>query len=283
MSYWVAVVTRNGAQQVSSTLTSLLDQTAKPSRIMVVDDGSSDETSEILTEASQKHPIIQILNRPDRGYDIRRVPSNVNLAIASASELRTEYLMISGDDCIYPTNYAEALIRRMNADTKIAVASGPPNQSGLMTQEHSPSGSGRLVRVSFLRDVGNRFPVKAGWEAWLLFRAAQMGFKTILFADLTYLHVRPRGRGHQFTYWGAAMYTLGYHPLYAFGRIVRNLVKLASLKSSTALLRGYLMAASGSSDPFAVPFDHSLRNFVSGQQSREIVRIVAYAISHGIG
>lgn len=283
MSYWVAVVARNAAQNISSTLNSLLNQTLLPSRIVVVNDGSSDKTSEILTEKSREHPIIQVLDRPDRGYDIRRVPSNINLAIASTSDLQTEYLMISGDDCTYPTHYVASLTNRMSEDTRIAVASGRPNHFGLVSQEHSPSGSGRMVRVSFLRDVGNRFPIRAGWEAWLLFRAAQMGLKTNLFSDLVYAHVRPRGMGHQFTYWGAAMYTLGYHPLYASGRIARNLIRLTSLKSSTALLRGYLTAALGSSDPFAAPFDPSFRKFVSEQQSQEIARIVASVIIHGIG
>jgi glycosyltransferase involved in cell wall biosynthesis len=283
LSYWVAVVARNAAYNISSTLNSLLNQTQLPSRIVVVNDGSSDKTSEILTRQSREHPTIQVLDRPDRGYDIRRVPSNINLAIASTSDLQTEYLMISGDDCTYPTDYVASLTNRMRKDTRIAVASGRPNQVGLMSQEHSPSGSGRVVRTSFLRDVGSRFPIRAGWEAWLLFKAAQKGLKTNLFSDLVYAHVRPRGIGHQFTYWGAAMYTLGYHPLYASGRIARNLIKLTSLKSSTALLRGYMTAALGSSDPLAAAFDPSLRKFVSEQQSREIARIVVSVITHGIG
>ena len=222
-----------------------------------------------------EHPTVQVLTLPDRGYDIRRVPSNINLAIASTSDLKTNYLMISGDDCTYPAKYVDTLITRMNDKMRIAVASGRPNQLGIVSQEHSPSGSGRMVRASFLRDLGNRFPIRAGWEAWLLYAAAQMGLETRLFGDLVYAHVRPRGAGHQFTYWGAAMYTLGYHPLYALGRVARNLIKLTSLNASTALLRGYLTAALGSSDPFAAPFDDSLREFVSAQQRREIGRVVA--------
>ena len=283
MSYWVVVVARNAAQNISSTLRSLLNQTLLPSRIIVVNDGSSDKTSQILADASDAHPFIRTLDRPDRGYDIRRVPSNINLALASASDLQVEYLLISGDDCTYPPDYVESLISRMGKDTRIAVASGRPSQSGMLSQEHSPSGSGRIVRISFLRDVGSRFPIRAGWEAWLLFRAAQLGLRTVLFSDLMYTHARPRGSGHQFAYWGAAMYTLGYHPLYALGRIARTLVKSTSLKASTTLLRGYLTAALGSSDPFAAPFDPILREFVSAQQGREIGRVVVSAISHGIG
>jgi len=283
LDYWVAVVARNAAPNILSTLTSLLHQTLPPVRIIVVNDGSSDKTSEILTEVSYKNPIIRVLTLPDRGYDIRRVPSNINLAIASTSDLKTEYLMISGDDCTYPLNYVESLISLMSENTKIAVASGRPSQSGLTSQEHSPSGSGRIVKASFLKDLGGKFPIRAGWEAWLLFKAAQKGFETQLFSEFVYAHVRPRGTSHQFTYWGAAMYTLGYHPLYAMGRVARSLIKLTSLNAPLGLLRGYLAAALGSSVPFVAPFDPSLRKFVSIQQRREIGRVTVSALSHEIG
>ena len=283
MDYWVTVVAKNAAQNISSTLTSLLHQTLRPTRIVVVNDGSSDGTDEILVKACRENQIVQVLTLPDLGYDIRRVPANVNLAIASASELHADYLMISGDDCIYPTTYVASIIQQMDDEVKIAVASGLPDERGVISQEHSPSGSGRIIRTKFLSDVGNRFPVRAGWEAWLLFKAAQMGLETQVFSELTYSHVRARGSSHQFTYWGAAMFTLGYCPLYALGRVVRSFIKLSSLKPSLALLRGYLTAALGSADPFVVPFDTSLRRFVSRQQKRRISRIVASIFSRGIG
>ena len=283
MDYWVAVVARNAAQNILSTLTSLLRQTLPPIRIVVVNDGSSDKTSEILARASHENPIIRVLTLPDRGYDIRRVPSNINLAIGLTSDLKTGYLMISGDDCTYPPDYVASLISRMSGSMKIAVASGRPSQLGVVSREHSPSGSGRVVRVSFMHDVGNKFPIRAGWEAWLLFKAEQMGLETKMFNEFVYAHVRPRGTGHQFTYWGAAMYTLGYHPLYAIGRVARALVKLTSLKASIAFVKGYLTAAVGSSDPFVAPFEPSLRKFVSIRQRQEIARVVVTAFSHGIG
>lgn len=264
---------KNAAFHISSTITSLVNQTLKPSGIVVVNDGSSDATGEILNKATREHGI-RVVDRPDMGYDIRRVPSNINLAIESARDLRTDYLMISGDDCTYPAQYAESLVREMDQNVKIVVASGRPSHRGALSQEHSPSGSGRVVRASFLGSVGNRFPIKAGWEAWLLYQAEQKGLETKLFNDLVYEHVRPRGTGHQFTYWGAAMYTLGYHPLYALGRIVRNLVKTLSLKSSLGLLRGYVAGLLGSSDPFMTRFNSSICEFVHAQQKKEIVRTI---------
>jgi len=275
LSYWVVVVAKNAADHISTTIQSLLDQTTPPTKIIVVNDGSSDNTREILTKYALKYRLLQLVDLPDRGFDIRRVPSNLNVAIDSARESSDEYLMISGDDSTYPKYYVQSIIDRMDGDHRIVVASGYPSQSGLRMEERTPSGSGRVVRVSFLKLVGFRFPIRAGWEAWLLYRAEQEGYRSQLFADLSYAHVRPRGASHHFTYWGAAMYTLGYHPLYALGRVARNLVRQASIKSALGLLAGYLIAVLGSSDPFIVPFDPTLRKYVHRRQGQEISRVVS--------
>jgi|SRR5208283_4974507 len=275
LSYWVIVVARNAAKTITNTVESLIHQSIQPTKIVVVDDGSTDGTHEILSASSQKYQQIKVIYRPNEGYDIRRVPKNINLSLQSNIELETDYTMISGDDCEYPPGYCESVMRLMAQNPRLVVASGHPSQFGFRTYEHTPSGSGRIIKTTFLKEIGFKFPVKAGWEAWLLYEASQSGYQTKLLKGISYIHVRPRGAKHAFTYWGAAMYTLGYHPLYAMGRIIKNMAKDHSLRSSVGLLRGYLTAKIGSSDPFLSPFGPSFRKFVHKQQSREISRAIS--------
>jgi hypothetical protein len=120
------------------------------------------------------------------------------------------------------------------------------------------------------------YPVKAGWETWLLYVASARGLKAQLFGDIVFEHIRPRGTKHQFLYWGAAMQTLGYHRLYALGRIARNLVSQpVALKGSMNMFRGYLQANLGSDDPFIAAFEPSIRSHVSQEQAQRITNIVA--------
>jgi glycosyltransferase involved in cell wall biosynthesis len=278
LSYWVVVVARNAAQHLPTTLDSLLRQTISPKRVTVVDDGSTDETGRILFRYKERDRTVNCLTLPDRGYDIRRVPSNINLAWKQNNEigLRTDFFMISGDDCSYPTSYAETLITRMQSNARLVVASGLPSSTGAFTREHAVSGSGRMIKSRFWIEVGARYPVRAGWETWLLYTAAMKGHETRLFNDLHYQHVRPRGTAHQFAYWGAAMGTLGYHPLYAVGRISKNaLIRSIGVKGSANMLRGYIQAQLGGEDPFISPFDPQLREFVRREQSRRIQMIAA--------
>jgi hypothetical protein len=189
--------------------------------------------------------------------------------------LETDFTMISGDDCEYPTDYCHSVMATMAQNPRLVVASGRPSQFGFQTYEHTPSGSGRMIKTSYLKEIGFEFPVKAGWEAWLLYKASQSGYQIKLLKAVAYTHLRPRGAKHAFTYWGAAMYTLGYHPLYAMGRITKNLLKGHSFRSSLGLLRGYVNAKIGSSDPFLSPFEVSFRKYIYQQQSRQITRVIS--------
>ena len=275
MSYWVAVVTRNGSRHLTRTLDSLVNQTAAPRLVTVVDDGSTDDTQTLLRRYERLSENLTIITKPDLGYDIRRVPANINLAWKRNADLATAYFMISGDDCVYPPAYAGSLLARMNSMARIVVASGQPSTGGSHSQEHSPSGSGRMVRCSFWREVGGGYPLKAGWETWLLYKAAERGFEVRLFDDLTYEHARPRGAEHQFVYWGAAMGALGYHPLYAIGRITINAVRPSfAPRRAVSMLRGYLQSHLGSSDTFISSYDHSLQSFVRRKQSQRITQVI---------
>jgi len=107
----------------------------------------------------------------------------------------------------------------------------------------------------------------------------EKGLQVKLYDDIVFEHMRPRGTEHQFVYWGAAMGTLGYHPLYATGRIAKNaLLRLVTVKGSMNVFRGYLQAQLGSDDSFISPFDPSLQQFVSREQAHRIARLVKLSL-----
>jgi hypothetical protein len=55
------------------------------------------------------------------------------------------------------------------------------------------------------------------------------------------------------------------------GRIAKNAVNgSVPIKGSVNMLRGYLVAGLGSSDPFISPFEQSLREFVNRDQVQTI-------------
>lgn len=269
---------RNARTYIPRTLDSLLVQSSSPERIIVVDDGSKDGTERILGQYQRENPdSFEILTLPDRGFDIRRVQHNINLAWAAAakSNLRTDFFMVTGDDCSYPENYTGLLVSRMLRDAKIAVASGRASDQLRSLLDQLPSGSGRMIKCDFWEKMGGKYPVRAGGETWLVYKAMELGLKVRVYEDLAFQHLRPQGSQHQFADWGASMHNLGYHPLFVIGRVAKNLIERnVGLEGSVNMVRGYLQGALGSSDFYFGPFENSLRKFISGEQRKRMTRTI---------
>ncbi len=219
-SYYAIVTCRNSESEIESAVNSLLRQTIKPRYIIVVDDGSTDNTHNILERLKLKNDNIYVITNPDLGYNIGRVVKNWNNAINLARDLNlevTDYHMISTDDTHFEEFYAEKLMHDMDSDNRIAVSSGNYDNNSYTT----PHGAGRFVRNSFFNNVLGRYPEKMGYESLILQMSLYHGFKNVVNNDARFSHTRQLGANHHFYEFGASMRTLGYHPLFVIGRFMQ--------------------------------------------------------------
>jgi len=219
-SYYAIVTCRNSESEIESAVNSLLRQTIKPRYIIVVDDGSTDNTHNILERLKLKNDNIYVITNPDLGYNIGRVVKNWNNAINLARDLNlevTDYHMISTDDTHFEEFYAEKLMHDMDSDNRIAVSSGNYDNNSYNT----PHGAGRFVRNSFFNNVLGRYPEKMGYESLILQMSLYHGFKNVVNNDARFSHTRQLGANHHFYEFGASMRTLGYHPLFVIGRFMQ--------------------------------------------------------------
>jgi len=274
MTYWTLLVTRDGEKSIASTVQSILAQTKPPSVILIVDDGSTDRTREILHEVERRYsPRIRSVVLPDKGYDIRRVVNNLNVAMQKADEVgvETDYVLISGDDCIYPSNYVEHLVSEMERDQDLVVASGSILEPNGPREYFAPHGSGRIVRSRFFQQLGNRYPPYYGYETWLLFEALRAGFKIRNFGELRFKHSRRQGSLHAFDDWGLAMRCLGFHPLEVVRRCLTDLDRQhIPLNACLKMLYDYFKPISRKEDPYFKLYSKAFRRFVSEHQRRQI-------------
>jgi glycosyltransferase involved in cell wall biosynthesis len=219
-SYYAIVTCRNSENEIESAINSLLRQTIKPRYIIVVDDGSTDNTHDILEGLKLKNDNIHVITNPDLGYNIGRVVKNWNNAINLARDLNlevTDYHMISTDDTHYEEFYTEKIMHDMDSDNRIAVSSGNYDNNSYTT----PHGAGRFVRNSFFNNVLGRYPEKMGYESVILQMSLYHGFKNVVNNDARFSHTRQLGANHHFYEFGASMRTLGYHPLFVLGRFMQ--------------------------------------------------------------
>jgi hypothetical protein len=241
-------VTRDGAGTIGETLDSITSQRLPPEFVVVVDDGSTDTTPEILRAKQAGFQELHVVRTGSKTRDIRRLPLLLNLGISKAREegggRLPSYMMVSGDDNRLGPDHASTIIGRMEADPRLAVASGSwREERGLAGQ--MPHGGGRIVRTEFMESVGGRYPVAYGWETWILYKALQRGLNVAKFADVRYDHLRGF-RPSNLLGWGRAMYSLGFPTVFVVLRFGANFLWASrgtqSRKASVTMLAGYLSA-----------------------------------------
>jgi glycosyltransferase involved in cell wall biosynthesis len=276
LSYWVIVTVKNGERTLAQSIDSVLHQSIKPSLLCVIDDGSTDKTPRILDKFKGSYPEIHVITLPDKGYDTRRIVHNWNSACKYVKESGKDYdfLLISSDDIIFPPNYVERLVDEMQKDSKLAIVSGT---RGLEQSDYLslPEGAGRLVRMSFFKEIGFSHPPYYGYEPWILYKAMHMGYDVKKLADLVYGHERTFGIGHKFVEYGPAMRCLGYHPVFVLARVGRNFIfgkrTGISKSASVRMLFDYLFEKKWKDDPYFHYFEPELRTFVRNTQKKRLL------------
>jgi glycosyltransferase involved in cell wall biosynthesis len=223
-TYFAIVTCRDSEDNIRDSLTSLKNQTLPPQYVIVVDDGSTDKTSEILTQIGQDWHSLHVITHNDLGYDISRVVRNWNEAItySRSKELpHTTYHMIATDDTTYSSAYAKQLVDFMDKNSDIAIASG--NYTKYVPEK--PHGAGRFVRNTFFEQThwGGLYPELMGYESAILYESERLGYHSAIVTVAKYQHSRPLGMHHKFYEFGASMKTLGYHPAFVWGRFAKYL------------------------------------------------------------
>lgn len=261
----VVIAARNEAERIGDTLRSLQRQTLPPSRVIVVNDGSTDATGRIAREygcevVELPYHASSYLGRPE-------LAGVFNAGLRKVS-IDAEYLMILGADHPLPEDYMSRLAEAMERENVVAGSGGISNER---EDTEVPRNSGMLVKADVWRRLnGMQYPLAWGYEGWLLFKLRKEGFRVRSFHGITSsVARRTRIKG---IYDGKAMYALGYDWKFVFGRVLFNLAQPAA---SLSMLSGFL----------ACCFDRSWRlnrtdvaDWVNREQKRLFLKEVKKAL-----
>lgn len=258
MRVGVVIPARNEEKRINITLRMLFSQTLKPSEVVVVDDGSIDRTHEI---ARKMGAYVVRINRKSK---VSRAGTPymayvINKGLQYLYDKKLDYVMILGADHVLPKYYLSEITKRMNREN-VVVASGIIFGEKV-SKTIDVRGSGRVIEVNWFKEVGFKYPLNWGFEAWLIYKALSMGKRVKVYKDLvTYTLRRTAASPLRYYYWGAGMKAMNYHPIYAIGRIFFTFRK--SRAKAINLLRGYLAHVDKYED---------IKNFVKYMQAKEIL------------
>lgn len=203
------------------TLDTMVSQSIRPARWVIVDDGSTDTTPQILAEYAARHDWIQIVTRTDRGR--RSVGPGVIEAFYAGYESINpddyDYLCKMDLDLRLPPRYFEGLMERMEADPRIATCSGKAYIEGkngeLESERHGDEnsiGASKFYRVSRFKELGG-FVREVMWDGIDGHRCRMRGWIACSWDDpeLRFVHLRPMGSSQQSIFVGRMRHGYGQY------------------------------------------------------------------------
>jgi len=246
MNYYIVIPAHNEEVFIALTLQSLAEQTLLPAKVVVVDDNSTDKTSEIVQEFASKYPFIHLVKRTSEA--IHLPGSKVIQAFHKGYETLDESydVIVKLDaDLILPANYFETIINIFKSDSKIGMAGGFAyiEKSGdwileNLTDKDHIRGAFKAYRKECFLQIGTLKPAM-GWDTVDELLCKFYGWKVVTDASLKVKHLKPTGANYNKTArykQGEAFYSLGY------GFLITAIAsaKLAMLKKKPFLFFDYI-------------------------------------------
>jgi biofilm PGA synthesis N-glycosyltransferase PgaC len=296
-SYVLITPARNEAAFIELTLKSVVEQTVRPLKWVIVSDGSTDGTDEIVTKYLADNPWIELLRMPERRE--RHFAGKVhafNAGYARVKHLPFEIVGSLDADLSFDSEYFLFLLAKLAENPELGLV-GTPFQDGpnktydfrFVSIEHV-SGACQLFRRQCFEDIGGYKPVKGGGIDHIAVLTARMkGWKTRTFTEKMSIHHRPMGTAERGTFkarfkTGSLDYALGGHPIWELFRTCYQMSRRPVLIGGLTLLAGYFWAFATRAErpisPELVKFRRSeqmlrLRNFLlrknSSQKSTPVV------------
>ena len=247
MKYYIVIPSYNEEALIGLTLQSLISQTILPSKIVVVNDNSTDRTAEVVLEFAKNNPYISLVNKSSE--NIHLPGSKVIQAFEKGFEtLDDNYdLIVKIDaDLIFPPNYFETIIKHFQSDKRIGMVGGfcyiEKNGEWILenlTDKDHIRGALKAYRKETFQQIGGLKPAM-GWDTVDELLCKFYNWKVVNDESLHVKHLKPTGASYNKAArykQGEAFYSLGY------GFIITAIssLKLAMRKGKPLLFIDYIM------------------------------------------
>jgi glycosyltransferase involved in cell wall biosynthesis len=252
--YVLVTPARNEEAFIETTMACVAAQTVLPLKWVIVSDGSTDRTDELVQRFASAHPWIEFVRMPDRKE--RHFAGKVHAFNAGWRQVRGvdhDYIGCLDADISFDAGYFEYLLAQFGRDPRLGLAGTPFNEDGVeydyrFSRPEHVSGACQLFRRECFESIGGYLPLKTGAVDLTAVVTARMnGWTTRTFTEKRCLHHRPMGtaRGHRLSAlfrsgWGD--YRMGVHPLWQLLRSIYQMSRRPRIVGGSLLLVGYACA-----------------------------------------
>jgi len=250
--YVVVSPVRDEEQYLEETIRSMVKQTVRPMQWIIVNDGSTDRTAEIIDRWASEHSWIVAVQRNDRG---RREPGSGVIeafyeGYRTISALDWEYLIKLDGDLGFEHEYFEKCFAEFDADPALGIGGGViyHDLNGELQVESNPRFHVRGANKIYKRPCWEQITgllCAPGWDTIDEVKANMLGWSTRSFEHLKVIQYRLTGAANGA--WrnsiknGLGSYISGYHPLFMLLKSVKRIVERPCVVVSAGLLYGFVL------------------------------------------
>ncbi len=248
---------RNEEDFVEKTIESVINQTVIPDEWIIVNDGSTDLTQEIIEKYTRDNDWIKLINLKDRGfyYPGTGVVNVIKQGFENISKNDWDFLVKLDCDITIEKAYFENIFKEFENNPKLGIASGAihlVNGNGGRTikeksQYDHPWGASKIYRRKCYDQINGWKPIP-GWDLADILSAQMNGWETRCFDEYKIFHFRLTGGRREGLTKGRFLlgrfhYRYGYGPVYTFLKSVYRLTEKPIIIGGVSIFLGYIYAA----------------------------------------
>ena len=249
--YVIITPVRDEGKFIEETIASVKAQTIPPAEWVIVDDGSTDRTGELIDRHAAEVSWIRAVHRANRGF--RQAGGGVMEAFYDGYHaLRCDdwdFIVKLDGDLTLPATYFEACFDHFERDPKLGVGGGDiyHNRGAMQALERNPRfhvrGATKIYRRACWEAIGGLWRAP-GWDTIDEVKANMLGWTSYSFSELQIAHHRVTGTAEGLLRdrmkHGVACYVSGYHPLFLLASCLRRLIQKPYVAGSAAMFYGFL-------------------------------------------
>ena len=251
--YVIISPVRNEEDYLDITIQSVINQTIKPVEFIIVDDGSTDKSPEIIKKYTDQYNWIKTIQRP-RG-EHRPGGGVVEAFYAGYNIMETkdwDFVIKMDGDLKFEPNYYEFQLNKFAENPKLGMTSGKTYQPkgeklvlDIMPDDHVRGPAKMYKRECF--DAIGGLPKVLGWDTIDELKAQMLGWETRSYKELVLIHYKPIGFKQKKTFKrefiaGERQHYLGYHPLFALSRGVYRMLQKPFIIAGIINIVGFIYA-----------------------------------------
>jgi poly-beta-1,6-N-acetyl-D-glucosamine synthase len=254
-TYVLITPARNEAALIEQTIQSVISQTERPARWVVVSDGSTDATDSIVEAYARAHEWIRLVKRPpgaERDFGAKVMAFNA--AYPELAGIPYDVIGNLDADITFEPDYLEFLMGKFSDDPRLGVAGTPFLEAGRrgydyrFTSIEHVSGACQLFRRECFEEIGGYVPAKRGGiDLVAVLKARMNGWRTRTFTAKSCQHHRRIGTAKESPCvaafrGGCGDYALGSHPLWELSRCIYQTTRSPIVVGGLLRLVGFTWA-----------------------------------------